>query len=147
MIGVCSLTASRTNGFKRGTADRAIPEERRYGVAVQGYFAIAFLRFLLSETVTAGVVLASWASLASLSMRRRSMFFRIAIASFSMSAIARTPSSRASRCRLARAMLTGEGWADLLLAISSYPNSEPSGPLNPLIERAHRRLSTSVKRR
>jgi hypothetical protein len=56
------------------------------------------------------------------------MFLRTAAALFSTSAIARTPSSRASRCRLARAMLTGDGSADFMLAISSSLNSEPSKP-------------------
>lgn len=92
------------------------------------YFAAAVLRFFLGMFVAAGKTLASSASLATRSARRRSMFFRIAIVPFSMSAIARTPSSRACRCRLARAMLTGDGSVNFLLTIFSDPNLEPSKP-------------------
>jgi hypothetical protein len=47
------------------------------------------------------------------------MFLRTAIACRSISAIARAPSSAAKRCRLARAMLSGESSADFLPAIVS----------------------------
>jgi hypothetical protein len=95
--------------------------------AVVCYFETAFLRFF-GMSVTTGKTLASCASLACLSARRRSMFLRTAIALFSTSTIARTPSSRASRCRLARATLTGDGSADFMLVISSGLHSEPSKP-------------------
>jgi hypothetical protein len=43
---------------------------------------------------------------------------RTAVARCSTSTIAFRPSSAASRCRLARATLSGEGVSDLLLAMS-----------------------------
>ena len=62
------------------------------------------------------------------------MFLRTATALCSRSAIARAPSSAARRCRLARAMLSGEGSFDFLPAIISNPTNK--SPLNRKIERA-----------
>jgi hypothetical protein len=74
-------------------------------------------------------------SLASRNARSRSMFLRTAMAFCSTSTIARAPSSAAKRCRLARAMRSGEGSVDFLPSIFSQFCNKQS-PLNPGIERA-----------
>jgi hypothetical protein len=59
------------------------------------------------------------------------MFLRTAMPCRSTSAIARAPSSAAKRCRSARAMLSGEGSADLLPLIISSEIRQKQSPLDP----------------
>jgi len=92
------------------------------------YLDSGFLRFFPVVSGCADRLTASSASLASLSARRRAIFLRSAVALCSTSAIARTPSSWARRCRLARATLTADGSADFLLTIFAGPNSRVSKP-------------------
>jgi hypothetical protein len=81
-------------------------------------FGADFLRLGLATTFPIGdSSLGASAALASLRARKRCMFLRTARACRSTSAIACSPSSAAIRCRLALAMLSGEGVLDFLLVI------------------------------
>ena len=106
------------------------------------YLDSGLLRFFFETSGSAGRAIASSASLAFLSARRRSMFLRIAAALCSTSTIARAPSSWASLCRLARPTLTGDGSADFLLAI--FSGSRPSGEQTRSILRSSGHIAISV---
>ncbi len=127
-------TAVRAIGFKRmqrnAFSDNAVPCLAMTD-ATRRYLDSGLLRFFLETSGRAGraaASCASCASLASLRARRRSMFLRMATALCSTSAIARTPSSWARRCLLARATFTGDDSANFLLTIFPDPNSRTSEP-------------------
>jgi hypothetical protein len=119
--------------------------ERRPKASLVAILQSPFLRFLFAVSGRTAAIPAPSASLASRKARRRSMFLRISMACRPRSAIARAPSSAANRCRLARAMLSGEGSADLLPLIS-HPNSLRAKPApSPGSSGRYSHFSTAVK--